>query len=62
VYCKVDAATGPIRVGDLLTTSATYGCAMKAVDPLRAFGALIGKALGNHDSGIGLIPILVTIG
>jgi hypothetical protein len=61
VYCKVDATPGPIEVGDLLTTSLTPGRAMKAQDPLRAFGAIIGKALGNLDEGFGLIPILVTI-
>jgi hypothetical protein len=62
VYCRVDAAYGPIEVGDLLTTSATVGCAMKAQDPLRAFGAIIGKALGSIDQGCGLIPILVALG
>jgi hypothetical protein len=61
VYCKVDAAYAPIMVGDLLTTSATSGHAMKAVDPLRAFGAVIGKALAHHDDRKGLIPVLVTL-
>ena len=42
VFCKVD---GAIDVGDLLTTSQTPGHAMKATDPQRAFGAVIGKAL-----------------
>lgn len=45
VYCKVDASYGAIGVGDLLTTSPTAGHAMKAIDPLRAFGSVIGKAL-----------------
>jgi hypothetical protein len=61
VYCKVDAAYGPIEVGDLLTTSATPGRAMKASDPSRAFGAVIGKALRPFESGCGLIPILVAL-
>jgi len=61
VYCKVDATSGPIRVGDLLTTSAIPGHAMRADDPARAFGAVMGKALGALDSGTGLIPILVTL-
>ena len=30
VYCKVDAESSPIEVGDLLTTSSTPGHAMKA--------------------------------
>jgi hypothetical protein len=61
VFCKVDAAHGCIEVGDLLTTSPTAGHAMKAADPTRAFGALIGKALRAHTSGCGLIPILVVM-
>lgn len=59
VYCKVDASFGAIELGDMLTTSAKPGFAMKAQDPLRAFGATIGKALTGLDAGCGLIPILV---
>ena len=59
VYCKVDASFGAIELGDMLTTSATPGFAMKAQDPLRAFGSTIGKALSGLDAGCGLIPILV---
>jgi hypothetical protein len=61
VYCKVDATYNPISVGDLLTTSATPGHAMKAVDPQQAFGAVIGKALRAHREGPGLIPILAAL-
>jgi hypothetical protein len=61
VYCKVDANFAPVSVGDLLTTSGTMGFAMKAQDPLKAFGSVIGKALGGLASGQGLIPILVTL-
>jgi hypothetical protein len=61
VFCKVDASTAPIEIGDLLTTSATPGHAMKADDPLKAFGAVIGKALGSLRSGKGLIPVLVAL-
>jgi hypothetical protein len=61
VYCKVDAQYAPIGVGDLLTTSETVGHAMKACDPVRAFGAVIGKALGNLADGRGLIPILISL-
>ena len=61
VYCKVDAQYAPIEIGDLLTTSDTIGHAMKACDPARAFGAIIGKALGDLSSGCGLIPILVAL-
>ncbi len=61
VYCKVDADLSPISVGDLLTTSPTPGHAMKAADPARAFGAVIGKALQPRMSGRGLIPIVVAL-
>ena len=60
-YCKVDASCTPIEVGDLLTTSPVSGHAMKAVDPLRAFGAVIGKALRPLNAGQGLIPILIAL-
>jgi hypothetical protein len=61
VYCKADAAQAPIQVGDLLTTSDIPGYAMKATDPTKAFGAVIGKALRPLDSGQGVIPILVAL-
>ena len=61
VYCKVDAQFGPIEVGDMLTSSDTPGHAMKASDPARAFGAVVGKALGGLASGFGLIPVLICL-
>ena len=61
VYCKADAAYAAIEVGDLLTTSATPGHAMRADDPARAFGAVIGKALRSLRAGQGLIPVLVAL-
>lgn len=61
VYCKVDASYAPVKVGDLLTTSPTPGHAMKAGDPLKAFGAVIGKSLRPLAEGRGLIPILVAL-
>ncbi len=61
VYCKVDASHEPIEVGDLLTTAPTPGHAMKASDPLKAFGAVIGKALRPLKAGQGLIPILIAL-
>jgi hypothetical protein len=60
VYCRVDSAYAPIEVGDLLTTSPTRGHAMRVVDPSRAFGAIIGKALRPLSRGAELIPILVS--
>jgi hypothetical protein len=60
-YCKVDASDAAIEVGDLLTTSPTPGHAMKATDPLKAFGAVIGKALRPIREHQGLIPILIAL-
>jgi hypothetical protein len=61
VYCKVDAQYSSIQVGDLLTTSPTPGCAMKASDPVKAFGAVLGKALRPLAAGCDLIPILIAL-
>jgi hypothetical protein len=61
VFCKVDTTNGPIEVGDLLTTSSTLGHAMKAADPFKAFGAVLGKALRPLKEGQGLIPVLVAL-
>jgi hypothetical protein len=61
VYCKVDAQYSSIEVGDLLTTSETPGHAMKAVEPWRALGSIIGKALRPLPAGKSLIPILIAL-
>jgi hypothetical protein len=61
VYCKVDANYEPIEVGDLLTTSDRPGHAMKATEPLKAFGSTIGKALQPLKEGQGLVPILIAL-
>ena len=61
VFCKADAQYGAIEIGDLLTTSPTVGHAMKADDPAKAFGAVIGKALRPLMEGEGLIPILIAL-
>ena len=59
--CKVDADIAPIKVGDLLTTSHTKGHAQKVIDPSKAVGAIVGKALGNLKKGKGNIPVLVML-
>ena len=61
VFCKVDARYARIEVGDLLTTSPTPGHAMKAKDPVKAFGSVIGKALRPLREGQGMIPILIAL-
>jgi hypothetical protein len=61
VWCLVDADEEAIGLGDLLTTSATPGHAMRATDRAGAFGAVIGKALGELPTGRGLIPVFVAL-
>jgi hypothetical protein len=61
VFCKVDAESGAIELGDILTTSAVPGHAMKATDSSRAFACVLGKALAPLPAGRGLIPILVAL-
>jgi hypothetical protein len=59
VYAKADTTNGPIRPGDLLTTSDRPGHAMKASDWQRSQGAVLGKAMSNLDQDTGLVLVLV---
>lgn len=62
VYCNVDATETAVEPGDLLTTSATAGYAMKAADYMRAQGAILGKAMQRLEKGKkGQILVLVTL-
>jgi hypothetical protein len=61
VYCRVDATQGAVEPGDLLTTSITPGYAIKATDPARAQGAILGKAMTGLKEGMGLVLVLVTL-
>jgi hypothetical protein len=61
VYALADAASGPIRPGDLLTTSDNPGYAMKVTDHARAQGAILGKAMSELKEGKGLVLVLVTL-
>ena len=61
VYCWVDASYGPIQPGDMLTTSATPGHAMKVADRSIAHGAVLGKAMSPLPEGRGLVLTLVTL-
>ncbi|MDP6956650.1 MAG: VCBS repeat-containing protein, partial [Planctomycetota bacterium] len=58
VYVKCSAENGAISPGDLLTTADLAGHAMRASDGTRAFGAVIGKAMGPLDKGTGLVLVL----
>jgi hypothetical protein len=55
---RVDAAFGPIRPGDLLTSSSVGGYAMRATRP--RLGTVIGKALGRLLHGKGRILVMVS--
>ena len=60
VWCDADSG-GSIQGGDLLTTSATPGHAMKVSDHSRANGAVLGKALSSLQGGRGLVLVLVSL-
>jgi len=61
VPTKVSAENGPIKRGDLLVSSSTPGYAMKGTDHSKMLGAVLGKALGNLDSGTGTIEVVITL-
>ena len=61
VYVQADAADGPIKPGDLLTTSTTPGHAMRVAEHGRASGAILGKAMTALAEGRGLVLVLVTL-
>lgn len=54
VPCKV---VGPVKKGDLLTTSVTAGHAKSTKKPV--LGSIIGKALDDFDGDVGIIEIAV---
>jgi hypothetical protein len=60
VPVKVTAENGPIRPGDLLTSSSTRGRAMNA-GRSPAIGTVLGKALGVLARGQGTIKMLVML-
>lgn len=59
VPVKVTTENGPIKRGDMLTTSSKPGYAMKAVNP--KIGSILGKALEPLDSGNGKIMVFISI-
>ncbi|MGH7596676.1 MAG: hypothetical protein ACREOI_10010 [bacterium] len=61
VYALATTANGPIKPGDLLTTSDTPGYAMKAMDITRSHGAVIGKAMSSLEESEGLVLVLVNL-
>jgi hypothetical protein len=61
VPCKVTAANGSIKRGDLLVSSSEPGYAMKGTDQGRLAGAVVGKAMQSLTSGKETIEVLVTL-
>ena len=61
VYALATAANGPIKPGDLLTTSDIPGHAMRATDFVRWQGAVIGKAMSGLEKGEGLVLVLINL-
>lgn len=61
VYVRASATNGAIHPGDLLTTSSMPGCAMKATDKDKTWGAVLGKAMSRLDDGEGLVLVLVSL-
>jgi hypothetical protein len=59
VPCKVDAAYGAIRAGDLLIGSATPGHAGRA--QVNSPGTILGKALEPLEAGTGSIRVLLLL-
>ena len=61
MYALADARHGPIRPGDLLTTSDLPGYCMAVRDRDRAQGAILGKAMTALNAGTGMVLVLVSL-
>ncbi len=59
VWCWCDASYGAIEPGDMLTSSATAGHAMKVRDFGQSQGAIVGKAMTKLEDGRGMVLVLV---
>lgn len=62
VKAKASAENGPIKRGDLLTTSSTPGHLMRCESNEKCLGSVVGKALEPLNKGKGEIVVLVTLG
>ncbi|PHN00571.1 hypothetical protein CRP01_41540 [Flavilitoribacter nigricans DSM 23189 = NBRC 102662] len=61
VYVWANTSAGPIKPGDLLTTSNIRGQAMKVTDYQQAQGAILGKAMSALETEQGYVLLLVSL-
>lgn len=61
VYVLVSEENGPIKVGDMLTTSTKAGYAMRASDRDRSFGSILGKAMTSSKSTSPYVLMLINL-
>jgi hypothetical protein len=61
VPVKVTTENGPVRPGDLLTSSSTPGHAMRASRDKVSVGVVLGKALEAFAEGTGVVRALVVL-
>lgn len=64
VYVRVSLEGGSIEPGDLLVASSLPGVSMRAADPNRMQGAVLGKAMeafGPNQGGEGLVRMMVML-
>lgn len=60
-YVKANTQSGPINVGDFITSSSIEGQAMRVKNKRKAKGAIIGKAMTELAGGEGFVLVLVNL-
>jgi hypothetical protein len=61
VFVRANSEGGPIKAGDLLTSSRTPGIAMRVSEPATAIGCTIGKAMSDLPAGHGEHMVLMLV-
>lgn len=59
VYARACVENGAIEPGDRLTTSSRPGLLMKATDPDRTPGSVVGKSMSALEAGEGMVLVLI---
>lgn len=60
-YVSANTTNGPIKIGDMITSSSVAGEAMRASNKKKSRGAVIGKAMTELVDGEGFILVLVNL-